>query len=524
MQYPFRHRQTYVLNLSNNPIRQVFTRNLFISSKSFLELFSKLSTKLSLKIPLALAPLLLLPYSLESQALSATTSERIHGTAPYLTIDGGTTKLTTTDDLLSIKLSDGRTFTLQNNSSSPTAPIKLPNIGDTLADIEMIVPPSSDSININDLVTQGKWGDDDGDGQGVNGVVASGSISVSFTDKDGSAVSRGDALDICKAPYKVTLDISEGALATQYGEPRSSTFSGGTAEYYITPPSPPVICAVRPNLNFGKNSNGWDFAGPANIWNPAKGFLVQSTNPSSYDQNFPTTGADRLYFDLDIGGIDASQLRWTVNTSGSLNATVAWRLPNQGTNEDRWITDKSKYVTRVTLNGPRASSSQLSSSNPGQITVPSLPQRFELVGRDSSGNEVRYGFELRQWFVHRADKRFSVSEQAAWCRSLGYHLSRVNEVTNAVCSGVGVNPAYPCTGAVGATPPSSGNHYQRQIGAALFTEWGYMNNYADAGFLYFDHWTSDAIGGDKHFAVNSNDGYVDSNKDSLNRYGICTTP
>ena len=277
-------------------------------------------------------------------------------------------------------------------------------------------------------------------------------------------------------------------------------------------------------MNFGKNSNGWDFAGPANIWNPAKGFLVQSTNPSSYDQNFPTTGADRLYFDLDIGGIDASQLRWTVNTSGSLNATVAWRLPNQGTNEDRWITDKSKYVTRVTLNGPRASSSQLSSSNPGQITVPSLPQRFELVGRDSSGNEVRYGFELRQWFVHRADKRFSVSEQAAWCRSLGYHLSRVNEVTNAVCSGVGVNPAYPCTGAVGATPPSSGNHYQRQIGAALFTEWGYMNNYADAGFLYFDHWTSDAIGGDKHFAVNSNDGYVDSNKDSLNRYGICTTP
>ncbi|WP_143426367.1 hypothetical protein [Gilliamella sp. Occ4-3] len=477
---------------------------------------------------MALAPLLLLPYSLESQALSATTSERIHGTAPYLTIDGGVTKVTEIRELLGIKLSDGRTFTPQNNPSSPTALIKLPNVGDTLADIEMIVPPSSDSININDLVTQGKWGDDDGDGQGVNGVVASGSISVSFTDKDGSAVSRGDALDICKAPYKVTLSSTEGNLATQYGEPRSSTFSGGTAEYYITLPSQPVICAVRPNLLLGGTTGlDWDdprFAGPANIWDPAKGFLVQSTNPSSYDQNFPTTGADRLYFDLDIGGIDASQLRWTVNTSGSLNATVAWRLPNQGTNEDRWITDKSKYVTRVTLNGPRASSSQISSSNPGQITVPSLPQRFELVGRDSSGNEVRYGFELRQWFVHRADKRFSVSEQAAWCRSLGYHLSRVNEVTNAVCSGVGVNPAFPCTGAVGATPPSSGNHYQRQIGAGLFTEWGYMNNYADAGFLYFDHWTSDAIGGDKHFAVNSNDGYVDSNKDFLDRYGICSTP
>ncbi|OCG38491.1 hypothetical protein [Gilliamella sp. Bif1-4] len=151
MQYHFRHKhwQTYVLNLSNNPIRQVFTRNLFI--------FSKLFTKLFSKIPLALAPLLLLPYSLESQALSATTSERIHGTAPYLTIDGGVTKVTEIRKLLGIKLSDGRTFTPQNNPSSPTAPIELPNAWGTFADIEMIVPPLSDSININDLVTQGKW-------------------------------------------------------------------------------------------------------------------------------------------------------------------------------------------------------------------------------------------------------------------------------------------------------------------------------------------------------------------------------
>ncbi|OCG56721.1 hypothetical protein A9G38_09600 [Gilliamella sp. Imp1-1] len=95
--------------------------------------------------------MLLLPYSLESQALSATTSERIHGTAPYLTFDGGVTKMTEIKELLGIKLSDGRTFTPQNNPSSPTALIKLPNVGDTFADIEMIVPPSSDSININDL-------------------------------------------------------------------------------------------------------------------------------------------------------------------------------------------------------------------------------------------------------------------------------------------------------------------------------------------------------------------------------------
>ncbi|KDN09266.1 hypothetical protein GAPWKB30_2130 [Gilliamella apicola] len=156
--------------------------------------------------------------------------------------------------------------------------------------------------------------------------------------------------------------------------PDSSTFSGGTAEYYITQ-SQPVICSVRPNLLYGGTSgivsyDGPRFAGPSNIWSPTKGFLTQSTNPSSYDRNFPTTGADGLYFDLLIAGVDASQLSWTVNTSGSLNATVSWRLPSQGYYEDTWITDKSKNVTRVTLHGPRASSGQINSSNPSSLTRP----------------------------------------------------------------------------------------------------------------------------------------------------------
>ena len=489
----YKHRQTYVLNLLNNPIRQVFARNSFISSK--------LSTKLSIKIPLALAPLLLLPYSLESQALSATTFNYIQGTAPYLTFDGGVTKVTKTEDLLGIKLSDGRTFTSQNNSSSPTAPIKLPNVGDTLADIEMVVPPSSNSININDLVAQGKWRDDDGDGQGAGGVTALGSISLAIKDKDGNTINRSDALDICKAPYKVTLSSTGGSLTTQYGLPDSSTFSGGTAEYYITPPSQPVICAVMPNLNFGTGR----YAGPSNIWNRVKGFLTQSTSPSSYDRNFPTTGSDGLYFDLDIAGLDASQLSWTVNTRGSLRATVS----RVGSN------------TRVTLNGPRASSSQISSSNPGQITVPSLPQTFELVGRDSNSNEVRYGFKLRQWFVHRGDEYDTVSAQTAWCNSLGYRLSKVSDLTNAKC---GVNTYFPCVNGIdGAAPSSSDNNYMRHIGAGFFAEWGIMHHYADAGFVFSDYWTSDATGSNQ-FLVNSYFGDVNSYSASSGWYAVCTAP
>ncbi|OCG41783.1 hypothetical protein [Gilliamella sp. Bif1-4] len=64
----------------------------------------------------------------------------------------------------------------------------------------------------------------------------------------------------------------------------------------------------------------------------------------------------------------------------------------------------------MTLTGPETRN-QI--NNPNPIVAPNLPWKFELEGRDSLDNVVaKYGFELRQWFVHRADKRFSVSEQA----------------------------------------------------------------------------------------------------------------
>ncbi|MCO6550909.1 MAG: hypothetical protein J6580_09565, partial [Gilliamella sp.] len=291
--------------------------------------------------------------------------------------------------------------------------------------------------------------------------------------------------------------------------------SGGTAEYYITLPSPPVICSVRPNLTWGTGN----FAGPSNIWNPNKGFLTQSTNPSSYDRNFPTTGSDGLYFDLDIVGIDTTQLTWSSVAHGGVTATVTVVAAN-----DRWIpsVDRGKRVARVTLNGPEARS-QWNNNNPSRITVPSLPQTFELVGRDSSGNAVvKYGFVLRQWFVHRGAHSKTYSDQLAWCNSLGYRMPRVRDLTNAEC---GVDNAwFPCINGIdGAVPSSSGNNYMRHIGAGFFTEWGYLNYYADAGFANDYFWASDATGSGQ-FNVNSTNGNVNSLSASNSRYGVCTAP
>ncbi|NUF27373.1 hypothetical protein [Gilliamella sp. ESL0254] len=455
------------------------------------------------KSELFFASLLLLSYTQGSVALTpcsqpfmACTSRVIEGSAPYLTFDGGQTKATDTDTFLAIELPNGRTITPSTNTSSSTNPIMLPNGNFTFNDIHMVIPSGSTSTSLNSLIRQGKWGDDDGDGQGANGVTASGDIWVVIYNKDGRTVSRGETLSKCRAPYKVTLVSTGGYLQTQYGVPNRTSFSGATVDYYINPYDSGsggcyFVSHARPNLISGTGN----YAGPANIWNPDKGFLTQSTDSSSYDRNFPTTGANGLYFDLEMpAGVDGRQLSWTVNTNGSLGATVSWVKPNSG---DNWIRDRFSYVTRVTLRGP------------SQISVPSLPQKFELVGRDRSGNEVRYGFVLKQWFVHRGSKLDNQSNHSSWCRSLGYRLSQVKDLTNST--------------ALGASPRSSGNYYMRHIGSGFFTEWGDMRYYAVAGFVNVDYCTSDAAGGDG-FVVDSYIGHVSRGGVSYIIRAVCTTP
>ncbi|WP_237398400.1 MULTISPECIES: hypothetical protein, partial [unclassified Gilliamella] len=81
----------------------------------------------------------------------------------------------------------------------------------------------------------------------------------------------------------------------------------------------------------------------------------------------------------------------------------------------------------------------------------------------------------------------------------------------------------PCTGAVGATPSSSNNVYERHIGAGFFAEWGNMRYYADAGFVSGNYWTGDRRSIDR-FYVHSINGTVRSYLDRDSVYGVCTAP
>ncbi|NUF27651.1 hypothetical protein [Gilliamella sp. ESL0254] len=487
--------QAYILNLLNYLCRQKQMQYLFSSRN-----LAKSSS------PLAFA-LLLLPYSFDSQALSAKTTSAIEGSAPYLTFDGGRTRATM-NDLLAITLPDSTRVTPSSDTSSRTNPMLVGNIS-TFDGIHTLVPSGKNTVNFSDLIAQGNWGDDDGDGQGTDGVTATGSISMRIRNKYGRTVDRSDTVDVCKGPYEVILSSTRHNLITRYGVPRASHLDGQEKTYYINL-NQPRVCYAMPYLGFSNSVAG--------IWNYDEGFLVQSTSSSSYGLNFPTTGADGLYFYLAVGGTDISKLTWAPVTRSGITATVTMVIPNE-----TWIPirDRGQVFARVQLSGPRADSTQIQSDNPSPLSRPSLPQIFELEGKDSRGNVVvKYGFKLRQWFVNRSDIIDTVPGHMQWCSSLGYRLSRIRDLTNAKC---GVHLSFPCLGGIdGATPSSGANYFQRRIGAGFFAEWGGMSNYPDAGFMFFTgYWTSDVIS-DNYFDVNSLNGYV-AKYDGGEHPAVCIT-
>ena len=442
---------------------------------------------------------LFLPFS--SHALtSQTTRNAIQGSVPYLTFDGGRTRAVDANGLLGITLSDGTQYTPSSNPSSSTTPIVLPATSQSFADISMFVPTNTNSVALSSLIgpPNNYWGDDDGD----SGVTATGSLSLSIVDKRGQSVSRNSVLTTCNAPYKVKLSSTNGTLSTRYGFPNRSTFSASDVTYYVNPKAGPVVCFAKPNTyHYASGQNG-----PASMWDPAKGFLTQKTDPSSYGRNFPTTGANGLYFDLLISG-SSQPLSWSPVSHGGITATMS---------------NPTATSVRVTLTGPYATESQRNSSSPSPISKPTLPQTFELVGRDTNGTPVvKYGFTLKQWFVNRGSKRDTYSNTLSWCSRIGYRLSRVKDLTNASCPG---NDSE-CRGSVGATPSSRRNYYMRHIGSGFVTEWGKMDDYSGIGFINSWYWTSDPNqSGSSQFIVYIQDGLVNWYYNYSHYSGLCSHP
>ncbi|PXY93206.1 hypothetical protein [Gilliamella apis] len=470
---------------------------------------------------LVLTVVVLQSISFANYALTTTTTNIIYGSAPYLTFDGGRTRVTNTEALLGISLSDGRTFTPTTNNSSSTNPIELPVAGQSFADIGMLVPTDTNSIELSSLIgtPYNYWGDDDGDGQGVNGITATGSLKLTIVDNDNNPVARNEVLTICtdQAPYRLTLSNTSGRLTTRYGVPNKSYFTSGSVTYYINPKkeSSPFICSASPLATGRYRTKGLSAA----VWDWRMGYLPQSVTPSSYGLNFPTTGTNKLYFNLRIGG-STQYLSWKPVTHSGITATMTYPY---GTSTR----------VRVTLTGPVATRSQWQSNNSGQIARPSLPQTFELVGRDSSGNAVvKYGFVLKQWFVG-GDYGGSHSFVSSKCNSFGYRVPKASDLTNATCRPAWGQSQDVCQGAEGATPSSPDNRALNHIGGGLFTEWGEMSlyhNYDRANQFIENgrYWTSDQTSENNvqgyHKVYCDGGGGFTTDGVGGSAYGICVYP
>ena len=445
---------------------------------------------LSWSIFLTLLPIIFLPFSFNSQALTTYTTNVIHGNGPYLTFDGGQTRATDLDELMKISFSDGTTLTPASNNSNSSHAILLPVAGQSFADIDMLVPTNVNAIPLSTLIgtPYNYWNDDDGD----DDFTVTGQLHLSILDKFDRPVTRNNVPTICKAPYRVMLRTDDDIiLSTRYGVPRSRRFTASTVTYYIKPQPMADICSARPLLEY----NG-EHAGPFSMWDTGLGFLVQSSKPSSYGLNFPTTGADGLYFDLVLGSID-TQLTWEdVSPNGDIKATMTY------------LNSSDPSIVRVTLNGPVATPQQWRVDDPGwagkKIIAPSLPQTFELVGKgkDSHNNDImlKYGFVLKQWFVNRGNRTAPASRQGSWCLNLGlglgYRLPRLRELTNAsACSEI-----Y-CPSVV---YPSNSYHYSRRIGAGFLAEWGNMQRYKDEAKQHYAYWSSEPVPTDKEGKNTSN--------------------
>ena len=387
--------------------------------------------------------------SFSNYALTTKTTNIIKGSAPYLTLDDGVSKITSTEELLAIKLPNGTVITPQNDVSSITNPIELPDKTNTYASVQTIVPlPISGNnqfpiINMTDLLATpyNYFADDDGDGFDDSDLItatATGDIKIkwearnpavadinaknAFIDITSKVKSHPDTIpDLCDGVHKITISASDSELTTPYGEPNTNRFKGGSHSYYLTPKLDPKVCYAQPNL-YPDNASlaGRDYEIDGILWDaaqiesdhdygvyrgyPSKGIKVlRATNSGNYQgetsitkNNFPTTGSHGLYFYLLLGGItpeavlaaNGSTVQSIEGGNVSLSLSVSKTTEWEHSGHGPYPYGLAEPAIKITLIGPRFNSTDKNFR----------PMTFRLYA-DSNKSTLIYEFKLMRWFI-----------------------------------------------------------------------------------------------------------------------------
>lgn len=444
----------------------------------------------------SLAFLLLVSSISKVEALSAITVNTIIGTAPYFTSDEGITKIIDTDGLLSITLSDGTYVTPSSNTSSALNPIVLPKAGESIADIGMFIPVGMNTVELNTLVNEpyNYWGDDDGDGHSETGIKASGSLTLRIYDVNGNVVGRSDALNGCLAPYRVVLTNTAASLQTQYGNPNSRNYKAQNAYYYISPKeSAPYTCWAQPNLQY--TTSGY-YDSSYSAWSPTKGFKLQDIKTP--EKNFPTMGANGLFFNLQVFGALGSDVTYSKSPESSgINLNLSSTAGSQ--------------VIKVMLTGPRYGAT----ANEAATAVPTT---FTLYSDSDKKNPI-YSFTINNWFIVRTEgSSAGYNAIQTYCDSLtttgsSYSVPKISQLSNANDS------SSSWTGGL----TGQGNTYSRRIGGGLFAEWGSTTSsyYTNSDFYSDYYWSADAYNSYLHIVNSTNGTIAYTNSNSIANKSLC---
>lgn len=479
---------------------------------------------------------ILLSLTKAEAAVNAKTSKAINGSLPYITFDqNGKVKVTKSSDILSIKINlpvGKTTYVPQTGSiansvvdkSSAKKPIELPK-DFKFSQVETLIPFGNyPSVPLNAVLgaPNNYWRDIDGD----TNFSAIGNLNIKWQDNIGTDITSKvkqdpyQLLDPCDSPYKLTLAVTNVKFATNYGVPKESSLAASSHTYYLRPAvDKRYVCYAKPSLNYDSTTNRSlkDVNGPD--WVAGQGF-----KPNSLPlKNFPSTGANNLYFDLILAGITAKEVidgypNGTVTFSGGGNVfkPVSLKL-SIPTGQDA----NTSNQLRVTLIGPNA----------GVKTARNnmfLATEFQIFHKDS--NTLLYEFILYKWFMFINSSFSSIDKLEEFCSKQGFRgafftIARVSDLTNA--------NAYTWNEGIAGRKI---NNYQRaqaytfsttnRIGG-LFNEWGFVSeeNYPGIGWSGDTYLTKSMYDGDKRYFVSARDGSILKQEEASSNYSqVCAAP
>ena len=444
-------------------------------------------------------------------SLSLSTRETVVGSAPYLTLDNGKTKITDTIDLVSFSFKDDKdiTYTFKKSTNTTTAekPFPLPYSSiKTFADLDfpilndlLITPKDSYVVQFNDPLFNDYFRDDDGD----EIITKTGSLSLRFYKRFSDPFKSSDKLSPCVDFYKIVIQATGYQVDTQYGIPRRGDegHTDYTTFYVRSEPSEPFACWATPNLN-GYLSE--EMKGPSSQWADDKGFLLQDVNEPA--KNFPTVGAHGLFFDLTIAGALSKDVSYTKQPSDS-NISLDLSLKENKK-------ESSFNKLNVKLVGPKDGVSKTSASV--------KPTTFIIY----AGTEKKvpiYSFTISKWFILKPGLGEGHESSEAYCNNIGYQIASVSDLTNAN------NNFYPRWD---KGLPGQGNKYQRRIGGGLLAEWGEIlqNYYQNIPIIikteFYVFWAREKANNNDYYDVNDvGHGHIGANVNTIKTHrAMCVSP